>query len=438
LASRVLTDLDHALDVANKESFAGLPGGVKAENLALMSRIRVKAEALDASVLTAFEATGEHRVEGHSSAIGWLKHHGHEGGRGASRRRRLARQLKAMPLAEAAMVRGELTSDHVAVLALAQHRVGESDFALAEEPLVDAATELRYGDFVRTVDYFVMRARPDDALARERDAFEQRGASSSPTLDGTGRVDADLDSLGYPIWQAELDRLMDHLYEQDWSEARDRLGRRPLPSELARTARQRRLDAMVLMAQRSAAYQGDPGPSRFQLVVHADTDTVAQLMAVLVEALADDDPDADLDLESTELGPDSLHELDDGTVVTVNTLLLALLTGTIRGILYDPVGEILRFGRDKRIFTPAQVQALQAKYRRCCHPYGCDRTGPRTQTDHTHEHEDGGPTDIANGNRRCGPDNRWKHNTKGQPPPDTGTPPDTNQRRLPPRVGAAP
>jgi hypothetical protein len=431
-----LEDLEHTLDIALKAAYLGIPGELKAANLRLLSRMRNKFDALDALGINSFEATAEHRAEGQSSVVGWLKHHCRESQRGASRRRRLARRLKAMPFAMDAMERGRITFEHVTVLAVARARVGEDGFALAEEALVDAAEGLRYSDFERTVEYFVQRADPDREVDEEERAFAERRASSSSLLDGRGRVDADFDKAGFQLWQAELDRVMDHLYEQDCAEAKDRLGRRPLPSELARTAGQRRLDAMVLMAERSAAF-GDRelGPSRFQLVVHGDTDTVAQLTAAVLEALNDENPGAELTLADVELSEDSLHELADGTVVTVNTVLLALLTGTIRGILYDPQGEILRYGHGRRLFSDAQAQAALAKYRRCCHAWGCDRTGRRLQTDHTREHEDGGPTDIDNATPHCGPDNRFKHNTKGRPPPETDTAHDTGQRRLPPRLG---
>ena len=120
-------------------------------------------------------------------------------------------------------------------------------------------------------------------------------------------------------------------------------------------------------------------------------------------------------------------------MVTVNTLILALLTGTVRGILYDPHGEILRYGPARRLFTPAQAQALRAKYRRCCHPYGCDRTGARLQTDHIVEHQHGGPTDTDNGQPLCGTHNRWKTNHHNDPPTDTPT--DRDQRRTQPHPG---
>ena len=166
----------------------------------------------------------------------------------------------------------------------------------------------------------------------------------------------------------------------------------------------------------------------FTTTVHVTPEFLTALIAVLTKALnPEDDPGFDLDdaLDAIELGEDSLHELDDGTVITLNTVIFALLTGTVRGILYDPHGEILRYGRARRLFTPAQAAAIRAKSRRCAHPWGCDRSGPSTQTDHTVEHQHGGPTDVDNADRYCGPHNIWKTNHLGQPPPPGAGPPDT-------------
>jgi hypothetical protein len=186
---------------------------------------------------------------------------------------------------------------------------------------------------------------------------------------------------------------------------------------------------MRLMAERSAAF-GDEElpPSRHQLIVHAGADLVGRLM----EALLDEDagPEA---IDQITLGPDDLCETDEGVVVTVNTVLLALLTGTVRGILYDPQGEILRFGRNRRIFTPAQAQALRARFRRCLHPYGCDRTGQWLESDHEPEYQDGGRTDIEHGRVACHVHNVWKTNTKNRPPPVGDTSSDAGRRRAPPR-----
>ena len=298
--------------------------------------------------------------------------------------------------------------------------------------MIVAATDRPFDDFKRTVEYYVIKARPRDAAERERRQELDRWARSSHTLGGCGYVEAWLPPIGFVRFHTELNRIVDHLYAQDRLEAKERLGREPYDHELCRTRQQRRADALVLMAERSAAHGDDDIPSSsLQLVVHGDTELVGQLVDALHDAL---DPDVEsFDVDDLQYPDGSLHELDDGTPVTVNTILLALLTGTVRGILYDPDGVILRYGRARRLFTPDQRAALQAKYRRCAHPWGCNSTGRRLQADHTPEWEDDGLTDTDDADLKCGPHNRFKHNTKGRPPPDGRR--DTDQRRIPPHLG---
>ena len=424
-----LADLEHYLDLANKADFHGLPGKTKAESLLAMSRMRNKLDALDATVITAFEATEEHVVEGHASCIGWLQHHSRDHGDPAALRRRLARRVRTMPQAQRALADGTITARHIDVLDKARRAVGEDAFALAEDALVDAAVIRRFSDFADLVTYFIHQVSPRDADQREQQRYEDRYGSSSRTLDGDGKIDAWMPALAFTLWQDELERLMEADYQKDVAEAHDRLGRPPLPSELARTTRQRRVDAMEQMAKRSAAHAGaDLGPANLTLIVHGSADLVQRLL----EFLLDENSTVE-DLEHLEIPDGAIHELDDGTVVTLNTLILALLTGTVRGILYDPQGEILRYGPARRLFTPAQAHALRAKYRRCGHPYGCDRTGGRLQTDHITEHQHGGPTDTANGQPLCGTHNRWKTNHQNDPPTDA--PIDRDQRRTQPHPG---
>ncbi len=428
-----LDDLEHHLDLANKASLVGTPSEVKAEAMARVARLRNKFDALGAGVMDSFEATREHRAEGHGSPVDWLKHHARVKGPDAARQRRLAGWLRDLPAARDAVTDGTITAEHVSVLARARDLVGEEVFADLEEGLLDVARRDRFCDFERTVEYWVIRARPTDAAARERQAVEDRGATSVRSRGGVGVVKAEMDPVSFVPWQAELERVMDHLLEADRAEARDRLGRAPLASELRRSVRQRRHDAMVEMARRSAAFgDQDLGAAPVCLNVFGNLELVAKILERIVQALAGGEP---FDLDDLEYGPDSLHELEDGTVVTVNTILLALLTGTVRGVLFDPDGELLRHGRARRLFTPAQAQAIRAKFRRCAHPFGCDRTGARLQSDHHDEWDDGGPTDCQNGRCLCRTHNLWKTNHKHDPPPDD---PDGGQRRRPPDPGPPP
>ena len=427
-----LDDLEHHLDLANKADLFAASGPEKADDLVAMTRMRRKFDALDATVVAAFESTQEHKAQGHASSIGWLEHNTWSSNRDATQRRAASRMCKGMPAVHDALIEGRISIDHVRALDRARRLLGEDAWRIAQNPLLCAAQDRRFEDFQRAVEYVLIRARAGDAAERERQQEKDRWAKSSRTLGGCGYTESWLPSVAYTYYVTELNRLADHLLLQDRIEARDRLGREPAADDLRRTTGQRLADAKVLMAERSAAFGDDElAPSPIVLNVHSDTELVAAILAELERGL---DPEVDaLDLDSIEYPADSLHELEDGTPITVNTIVLAILTGAVRGILYDPQGVILRFGRARRLFTPDQRAALLAKYRRCAHPYGCSNTGRRLQSDHEPEWEDGGLTDTDLATPRCGRHNQWKHNTKGLPPPEGHV--DDDQRRTPPRRG---
>jgi hypothetical protein len=427
-----IDDLEHHLDLANKADHFAKSSAEKVADLKAMTRIRRKVDGLDASMIASFESTSEHKAQGHASPIGWMEHNTWSSGRDATVRRADSRMAKAMPAVHDALIEGRISMDHVRVLDRARRLLGDERWTIAQRPLLTAAQDRRFDDFKRTVDYFLIRARAGDPDKRDQQQHEDRWAKSSRTLGNCGYTESWLPPVGYTVFITELHRIADDLAAQDRIEARERLGREPEAHELARTSRQRLADAHVIMAERSAAFgDEDLPPSPIVVNVHGDAELVAAIMAELDRAL---DPEVEsVDLDGISYRDDSLHELEDGTPVTINTIVLALLTGTVRGVLYDPDGVILRHGRARRPYSAGQRSAIMAKYRRCAHPYGCSNTGRRLQIDHEPEWEDGGPTDVDGATTRCGPHNRWKHNTKGRPPPDG--PIDHDQRRLPPQLG---
>jgi hypothetical protein len=426
-------DLERSLDRLNRLSLVGASSEVKADRLQRITRLRNKFDAVEAEVVGSFEVTGEHRAEGHGSSVDWVKHHARAKGTATVRARRLAGWLRDVPGLAGPLADGSISVDHVEVIARAHRLLGEPTYQGLEDAFVDAARTRRFGDFERTVEYWVVRADPELAKDKDKRQLADRNATSTRGPGGTVKVGAEFDRLSGVSWQVELDRLVAHLLAQDRAEAKARLGRPPTAAELQRTAGQRRLDAMRLMAERSAAFTGQElGASPVQLVVHADLNLVAKVLERIIDAIkADGD---DIDLDGLTYDDDSLHELDDGTVITVNTILLALLTGTVRGILYDPEGVPLRLGRAQRLFGAAG-DAISARFRRCGHPLGCDRTGRLVQHDHTVEWQDGGHTNADEAELRCGPHNIWKTNHRFDPPPDQ---PDVGQRRVGPEPGPPP
>ena len=113
----------------------------------------------------------------------------------------------------------------------------------------------------------------------------------------------------------------------------------PCPLSWPATTRQRRSDAMYVDGPSAPPpTTATLGPSNFMVTVHGSTDLVARLLDVPASMPSDTRRRRRLRPRRRPrphpAEPESIHELDDGTVITVNTLLLALLTGTVRG--YPP------------------------------------------------------------------------------------------------------
>ncbi|HEY1118567.1 MAG TPA: DUF222 domain-containing protein, partial [Acidimicrobiales bacterium] len=111
--------------------------------------------------------------------------------------------------------------------------------------------------------------------ARRR--YDQRRAHCSRTFDGSTRLDALFDPVGGASFRQELERLEAQLYESDWADAKERGGGTASVLDLDRTPAQRRHDALVLMAKRSAALpEGNPHP-RPLVTVLVGEETLARL-----------------------------------------------------------------------------------------------------------------------------------------------------------------
>jgi hypothetical protein len=174
------------------------------------------------------------------------------------------------------------------------------------------------------------------------------------------------------------------------------------------------------MARRSRTLAGGAVAAAAEVVLHTTLETYEEAERHLCAA----DPDDEMTIPSG-----GFCETDDGTPVSPVVAVYAALHGRIRRIVFDAADEIISYGRARRPYSPIQASALRAKYRRCTHPYGCDRIH-RLQIDHDIEWQDGGPTDASNGKPMDGGHNRWKTNTRGRPPPPGRR--DDGQRRGPP------
>ena len=214
-----------------------------------------------------------------------------------------------MPHTEAAYRAGEIYGAPRRLVASCDREWRNAEFTESEELLVNLCRTPFFGVAARGIDYWKQCA---DLDAADRDADTVRAGrhlSASVTFNGTVAIDGVLDPLGGEVFKTELDRLCEQLRLQD------------LRDGVERTATQRRADALVEMAMRSATAPADglrPRP-----------------------------------LLSVTIGIDPFNHLCQtaaGTVIAPGLLIPYLSDADIERIVYDPPARRFEASR-KRSFT---------------------------------------------------------------------------------------
>jgi hypothetical protein len=402
-----IDDLDHASHQLTKVAWGDEPAVVVGDSIDAILRARCAQDAALLRAVRSFAARGEHRAEGHANVAAHLQHHGRLPKGEAQRLARLSRFLDHQPALDEALADGRIHAGHVAAFA-DLHRERWADAWTEFWPhLIEYAEASRFEDTVRAAQKFANGLSPKDADDRFHEQVDGRRFSKATTIDGFGHLAGWLDPITYAIFAAEHDRLIQLEFEADWAVATEILGRDPDAlelEELTRTRAQRSADALRIMAERSKTLAGGAVAAAAEVVIHL---TEEEFEAGAARALGD---------EEAEYPQDGICELADGTVVPPIAAFYLSLIGAVRRVVYGADDEIISYGRARRPYSPAQNGALRAKYRRCAHPFGCDRTGRALQGDHVHEWVDGGFTDCVNGQCLCGFHNRWKTRHKHDPP----------------------
>ncbi|MCU1351021.1 MAG: endonuclease [Acidimicrobiales bacterium] len=342
------------------------------------------AEAVHTAAVARLDVTRAFEPEGARSAASWVAWKCRIPAGRAHGTAKCGRALRSMPVTEAAFLAGQLTSAHVRVLARAQKLAPEL-FAEHEAYLVEQSQTLRFSHFERVIRYWCHRAAPDDVEDEALTRYESRTAHCSTTFENMVAINAMLEPVGGQIYARELARLEQQMFEADWAEARGRLGERALPGDLCRTAAQRRADAMVEMARRSAAMLPGAKEARPLLSVFIGEGTLARIC-----------------------------ELSNGAVVTPGEVLPLLRDADIERIVFDGPSRVLDVGVRQRLFTGATRRAVEVRDRQCAHP-SCDIPAERCEVDHDVPYPQGGLTVQDNGTCRCPFHHRWRH--RQDPPP---------------------
>ena len=215
------------------------------EQLAILQAVVTRAVA-------AFDAGRSWEADGARSAASWVGTRCKLPTPVSRHRVRLGRDLRHMPEVEKAWVAGEINEFHVSLLVRARARNPEA-FRRDEELLTGEAKRWRYVHFVKVITYWMHLADPDGAEERAEQAHARRRYHHSKGFEGLWFADGIFDAVGGAIFDKVLREIYDELFQQDWTEAKARVGEGVTVSDLARTPAQRRADAVVEMARRAGA-----------------------------------------------------------------------------------------------------------------------------------------------------------------------------------------
>ena len=357
-----------------------------AESIERLERVLARIEAGVTKAVGAFDATGAWAPTGARTAGAWLVGHCGLAPAEAQRQVRRASHLRDLPAFTCAWSKGDISGDYVDVVVSVQRRATEAALERDQAMLAEQAITLAHRTFVGLMGYWEQHADPDGAEADAMERRARRDAYLHRTLNGMflGRIN--LDDISGAIVSGEWDRLAQGEFDLDWAKAKEELGRDPRPHELARTNAQRRADALVEMATRSASTpEGSRRPE--------------PLFSVLV-------------------GYDALYgaisQLEHGGgVIPPGTLLPWLSTATFERVVFAP-GQRVEVSVTARFFTGATRRAIELRDLECTHPY-CDRPAEQCQIDHIVPYTEGGETTQENGRVLCGFHNRLRNQ---RPPPD--------------------
>jgi hypothetical protein len=380
--ARLAEAIDGVLAVDQRELGAG-------DSVLALLREVARLECVAARQAVAFDDAPEWLQAGAEKSPCWVAAKQRCRLRDARRRLRLGAAVRDMPVTAAAWEAGDIGAEHVDVLVSARTpRLAEA-FARDEQVLVDHARKLPFRKFAQEVEYWVQLVDPDDAEAKAKAQRDDRELYHSQSFQGLWFGKWTLDPIAGEIVQNELRRIDQELFARDWAAAKDRLGREPSVMDLDRTPAQRRADALVEMATRSATA---PKNGR----------RTAPLFTALVDY-------------PTLSG--RVCELASQTVVTPGSLLPWLDAAYIERIVFGPDSRLLDVGKTTRLFRGGLRRGIQVRDRACTHPL-CERPGEESEVDHIEPHAAGGETTAANGRLLCSFHNRLR-TTRPWPQPKT-------------------
>jgi hypothetical protein len=357
----------------------GFSCSADADTVVQLERQLARLDAAVSEATAALHAAGGWASDGALNASSWSIARCRLGRTEARAQIRRGKELRRLPRCAGAWRAGEITGAHVDVIASLDSEATRAALVRDEPVLVGQASTPRFDQFARAAAYWRQIADPEGAEGDAGKQLARRHSYLVKSFDALWLGRMVLDPLSGSIVAAELERIEHQLFDADWAEAQERLGRRPQLSELARTAGQRRADALVEMAVRSRTAPADgrrPAP-RFTVLV----------------------------------GWETLHgricELADGTVLAPGAEPGWLDGAYLERIVFG-LGNRVDVSPAVRLFSGTTRRAIEVRDRECTQPF-CDVPASKCQVDHVQPWSQGGLTVQENGRLLCSAHNRSRN-----------------------------
>ena len=353
---------------------ASLPEAALVDHLLELHRAKAWVEGALSAATSVFDAKKAWAADAARSGAGWLAARVDVSATTAKAEVALARELRAMPMVDAAAQVGRL--GRAKVVLVAQVRTPElvDIFAEQEEYLVAKVEGLRVDDARRFLRRWQEAARrhvgwrdPDEPTPA---AAPRVAVQLAPTFDGRfvldGETDAEHGAIISSIITAEVDEMF-------------RVGVFGLDDGL--TPAERRGQALVQVLLRKGRAGLKNGQIRPSVEVIVDERTMRA------------EPIVDLADLATRV-----CEIVDAGPVDRRSVLRFLCEGSAHRLVISAEGEVLDVGFDVRLATRAQRRALRFRHQGCAFP-GCSAPASWCDAHHVEPFDldaRTGPTDMAN------------------------------------------
>jgi hypothetical protein len=260
-----------------------------AERLQVLERLSRQVEHAIVAVVAEADRRCVWAIDGHRSVRGWCQATVNWSGAETTHRIRTVRVQSDLRGLADALASGKVGVAQVRELARARAnpRCGEQ-LADCADVMVENAHALPFDEFRQLVDRWEALADADGAHRGHEQTHAARRASIERLGDGYA-ISGECGVAQGATMAEILERFCEAEFHADWDEARTRLGDAVTPSDLARNAQQRRMDALhAIFLAAAAASPGSKAPEPVVEIVVDQATFEAALTAMATGAALDE------------------------------------------------------------------------------------------------------------------------------------------------------